>query len=712
MKKNQESVFVEEQAARQEREENVEVHQSRVEETQPLPTGEISEMGEKWKEIRRLREQVGSRAPVPKRGSPFSLAILEEGLPPNFRQSNIGEYDGHTDPEEHLGRFENAALLHQYSDGVRCRVFLGTLVKSAQQWFNTLQPNSIQSFEDFATAFLHRFASSKRHQRNYLSLFVMKQQETETLREFVQRFNSAALEIPTAIPDIMISAFTQGLRGGEIFKSLVKKPPSSYEDLLARAEKYVNLEDAQRYRRMEQRPGGSRMEGGERGGRKRGSVEKEEDINRSRGQFSSHVPLNRNRDKVMEVKEPEGRWEKSQRAEGGVRMPPTDKREASSSGDRPKPRPSPRRGRGPPWINQRVGEPRREGRGQDVPREPVEPRRRADEDNHPTRGMIHMISGGATDGDSGRARKAHGRGLENFEISRGADLPQDAVISFGPKDLRGIVAPHNDALVVPATIVNYDVARIFIDNGSSVNILFKSTLDQMKVEGFEFDPVSTPLYGFAGHAIPPLGQITLPLSLGRDPRRVTKMITFTVVDTPSSYNGILGRPALKDFRAVASTYHQKLKFPVGKEVGVLCGDQKVARRCYEGTVKEEGKRARVEVNMIRRGRSGLPVARKEVWEVMEEEPEVIVLGHEKKMLRIARDLDLRVREELIAFLQANLSVFAWSAQELTGTAPDVAEHRLNILPNADQYQFAYIQCRLDSKHFGRFRCHHVDGLVN
>ncbi|XP_073275381.1 uncharacterized protein [Primulina huaijiensis] len=543
MKRNQESLFVEEQAARQEREENVEVHQSRVEETQPLPTGEISEMGEMWKEIRRLRERVGSRAPVPKRGSPFSLAILEEGIPPNFRQSNIGEYDGHTDPEEHLGRFENAALLHQYSDGVRCRGFLGTLV------------------------------SSKRHQRNYLSLFVMKQQESETLREFVQRFNNAALEIPSATPDIMISAFTQGLRGWEFFKSLVKKPPSTYDDLRARAEKYVNLEDAQRYRRREQRPGGSRMEGGERGGRKRGSGEKEEDINRSRGQFLSHVPLNRNRDKVMEVREQEGRWEKSQRAEGGVRMPPADKREASSSGDRPKPRPSPRRGRGPPWINQRVGESRREGRGQDVPREPVEPRRRADEDNHPTRGMIHMIS-------------------------RGADLPQDPVISFGPKDLRGIVAPHNDALVVTATIANYDVVRIFIDNGSSVNILFKSTLDQMKVEGFEFDPVSTPLYGFAGHAIPSLGQITLPLSLGRDPRRVTKMITFTVVDTPSSYNGILGRPVLKDFRAVASTYHQKLKFPVGKEVGVLCGDQKVVRRCYEGMVKEEGKRARVEVNMI------------------------------------------------------------------------------------------------------------------
>ncbi|XP_073031328.1 uncharacterized protein [Primulina eburnea] len=338
----------------------------------------------------------------------------------------------------------------------------------------------------------------------------MKQQENETLREFVQRFNSAALEIPAATPDIMISAFRQGLRGGEFFKSLVKKPPSSYDDLLARAEKYVNLKDAQRYRRMENRHGGSRVEGVEKGGRKRGAGEREEDRTRSRGQFSSHVLLDRSRDEVMEVREPARRWEKSRMVECSARFPSRDRREGSVE-----------RGR-----------------------------------------------------------------------SSGADLPQDPVISFGSEDLRGIVTPHNDALVVTATIANYDVARIFIDNGSSVNVLFKSTLDQIKVEEFEFEPVSTPLYGFAGHAIPPLGQITLPLSLGHDSRRVTKMITFTVVNTPSSYNGILGQPALKDFRVVASTYHQKLKFPMGKGVAVLCGDQKVARRCYERIVKEEEKRGR------------------------------------------------------------------------------------------------------------------------
>ncbi|XP_073120615.1 uncharacterized protein [Henckelia pumila] len=204
--------------------------------------------------------------------------------------------------------------------------------------------------------------------------------------------------------------------------------------------------------------------------------------------------------------------------------------------------------------------------GQGPPQGLDQRRRRVDEANNPTRGMIHMISGGTTDGDSGRARKAYGRRIENFEISKVLNLPQDPIISFGPEDLRGVAAPHNDALVVTVTISNYDVAKIFVDSGSSVNVLFKGTLDQMKIKGFELEPISTPLYGFTGHDIRSLGQIFLPVSMGNDPRRVTKMVNFTVVDAPTSYNGILVRPTMKDFRVVASTYHLKLKFPVGREV--------------------------------------------------------------------------------------------------------------------------------------------------
>ncbi|KAL8541318.1 hypothetical protein ACS0TY_002534 [Phlomoides rotata] len=59
-------------------------------------------------------------------GSRFSEEILIDPLPGNFKTLTY-EYDGTNDPQDHLLRFENGALLHQYPDGVKCRVILTTL---------------------------------------------------------------------------------------------------------------------------------------------------------------------------------------------------------------------------------------------------------------------------------------------------------------------------------------------------------------------------------------------------------------------------------------------------------------------------------------------------------------------------------------------------------------------------------------------------------
>ncbi|XP_073152356.1 uncharacterized protein [Henckelia pumila] len=343
----------------------------------------------------------------------------------------------------------------------------------------------------------------------------------------------------------------------------------------------------------------------------------------------------------------------------------------------------PRQGRAPQWRNQRNEV--RENQGDHQGRAPQNGKgdRVQQIANHPNRGVIHMISGGSTDGDSGRARKAHGRRLENFEVNSQLSCPTDPNISFGREDLKDVVLPHNDPLLVTLTIANYDVARIFVDTGSLVNIIFKETLDQMKLEGFELDPITTELYGFTGHALQPLGQIVLPLSLGSGEQRVTKMACFTVVDASSSFNGILGRPALSDFRAVASTYHQKLKFPSGKEVGVVRGDQKAARLCYVNEVKVDAKRSRREVEIVLIGRAPRVLGQK-IFLMSEEDHEKVELSPGAQMVKLAADLSSSMRQSLIDCLKENKDVFAWSVLELTGVSADVMVHRLNIFAGAKQ----------------------------
>ncbi|XP_073154027.1 uncharacterized protein [Henckelia pumila] len=209
----------------------------------------------------------------------------------------------------------------------------------------------------------------------------------------------------------------------------------------------------------------------------------------------------------------------------------------------------------------------------------------------PAQGIINMISGGPTDGDSNRAKKTSSRKLINMEIDNKI-AHTGPTLSFGLEDLKGVSTNHNDALVIRDMVANYDVARIFVDSGSSVNVLFQEAINQMDLGQYKIEPVVTSLFGFTGHAIRPVGLVHLPLTLGTSNSRKIRTVSFIIVDAASAYNAILGRPAMTTFMAVASALHQKIKFPVGNEVGEVQGDQVIARKCYVDEVIIEQKVAR------------------------------------------------------------------------------------------------------------------------
>ena len=69
-------------------------------------------------------------------------------------------------------------------------------------------------------------------------------------------------------------------------------------------------------------------------------------------------------------------------------------------------------------------------------------------------------------------------------------------IVFRSRDANMVEAPTIDSMVISATIGPAYVKRIMIDCGSSVNIIFKKTYDQMKMETKDLKPckpVSTAL---------------------------------------------------------------------------------------------------------------------------------------------------------------------------------------------------------------------------
>ena len=153
-------------------------------------------------------------------------------------------------------------------------------------------------------------------------------------------------------------------------------------------------------------------------------------------------------------------------------------------------------------------------------------------------------------------------------------------IIFTEKDAEGVSHPHDDVLVIVLNVAISKVLRTLVDTGNFVDIIFKSTLDQLLIESPKITLYVTPLIGLAWDMDIPKGIITLPITLGKVPHRVVHMIDFLIVDHPSAYNIILGRSFLVATKAVVSMHYIAMKIPAAQEVITIKRDQQSARGCY------------------------------------------------------------------------------------------------------------------------------------
>ena len=255
-------------------------------------------------------------------------------------------------------------------------------------------------------------------------------------------------------------------------------------------------------------------------------------------------------------------------------------------------------------------------------------------------------------------------------------LPRlETSITFSDSDLKGCQHPHDDPLVVRAVVANKTVHRVLIDNGSSVDIIFASAFDKMGIGREKLEPINTNLQGFSGEKVLPLGSIQLVLTLGDPPCQATTTARFLVVDAPSAYNMLLGRPSLNAIKVIPSAYHMMIKFLTVNGVGMVRGDQRVARECYSASMKQKT------VDNIYLDELDL---RDEVLtrpEPSEELEPVLLDDNPEHLTYIGSKLAEDLKNLLIHFLRQNKDVFAWKQADMGGIDPTVITHRLNVSPS-------------------------------
>ena len=109
--------------------------------------------------------------------------------------------------------------------------------------------------------------------------------------------------------------------------------------------------------------------------------------------------------------------------------------------------------------------------------------------------------------------------------------------------------------------------RVLVDNGSSVDILYYPTFQQMRIDKERLISMNASHVSFGGTRVFPLGVVTLSVMVGDYPQQITKDITFFVVDCSSAYNAearVLRQPGASRCRRKIPTHGEtRLRFTYG-----------------------------------------------------------------------------------------------------------------------------------------------------
>ncbi|CAL8990852.1 unnamed protein product, partial [Prunus brigantina] len=103
--------------------------------------------------------------------------------------------------------------------------------------------------------------------------------------------------------------------------------------------------------------------------------------------------------------------------------------------------------------------------------------------------QINMISGGTPIADSSRrSTKSYIRAVRHPQVFSLTEERNSKIrrlgwepITFSEEEEKGIIFPHSDPMIIRADISDFDVGRILIDTGSSVNVLFADAFDGLGI---------------------------------------------------------------------------------------------------------------------------------------------------------------------------------------------------------------------------------------
>ena len=141
-----------------------------------------------------------------------------------------------------------------------------------------------------------------------------------------------------------------------------------------------------------------------------------------------------------------------------------------------------------------------------------------------------MITGGSIIGGSYKSlRRAYQRQVSSVHIKHHSikySRSGDDDIIFFERDANGIRQPYNDPLVIMLAIEGFNTRRVLVDNGSSEDIMYMTTYQQLMLDPKRLRPFDSSLVNFNRDRIYLQGIISLSVIAGTYPTQITNKVDW------------------------------------------------------------------------------------------------------------------------------------------------------------------------------------------
>ncbi|GKD76784.1 reverse transcriptase domain-containing protein [Tanacetum coccineum] len=177
------------------------------------------------------------------------------------------------------------------------------------------------------------------------------------------------------------------------------------------------------------------------------------------------------------------------------------------------------------------------------------------------------------------------QGRDQLKVGKKEVSAKDNEITFPPQTTsRRAEGP----LVIEEEISGHMIHRMYVDGGSSMEVLYEHCFNRLRPEiKSQMVLATTSLTDFSGETIWPLGQLRRLVTIGDAEHSTKAWMNFMIVRSLSPYNGIIGRHGIREIQAVPSTAHEMLKFPVDGGIVTIRSTIVIPAKCATVTTSSK-----------------------------------------------------------------------------------------------------------------------------